>query len=130
MKQITIVAQNRPGLVADISAALGERGINIEELEAETVHAMCVVVLSVDRYDDALAALRDASFDAVTEDALVVRIKDEPGALAKLARRFSDAGIDLRSIRILNRGGGAAMVAISTDRMEEARKLAGEQKPE
>jgi len=123
MKEIVIVTENRAGLVADISEALGSRGINIETLDAEEVHDLAVVELTVDRYDEALAALRDAGFDAISEDALVIRLPDEPGALARVAKRFKDANIDLRSIRIIRRQQGSALVALATERTAQARAL-------
>ena len=123
MKEIVIVTQNRAGLVADISDALAAKGINIETLDAEDVHDLAVVALTVDRYDEALGALRDAGFDAVTEDALVIRLPDEPGALAKVARRFKDANVDLRSLRIIQRQQGFALVALAAERTEQARAL-------
>jgi len=123
MKEIVIITQNRAGLVADISDALAAKGINIETLDAEDAHDMAVVALTVDRYDEALGALRDAGFDAVTEDALVIRLPDEPGALAKVARRFKDADIDLRSLRIIQRQQGFALVALAAERTEQARAL-------
>lgn len=123
MKQITVVTKNRPGLAADLTETLGARGINIENLTAGVVGEIAVFLIIVDRYDEALAALRDASFEAVSEDALVVRIPNEPGALAKVARRFTDAGIALRSMRIIRRIEGWGLVAISTDRITEARRL-------
>ena len=123
MKEIVIVTKNRAGLVADISEVLAARGINIETLDAEEVHDMAVVELTVDRYDVALQALRDAGFEAITEDAIVVRLPDEPGALAKVARRFKEANIDLRSVRILGRQQGSALVALATERTDEARAL-------
>ena len=123
MKEIVIVTKNRAGLVADISEVLAARGINIETLDAEEVQDLAVVELTVDRYDVALQALRDAGFEAITEDAIVVRLPDEPGALAKVARRFKEANIDLRSVRILGRQQGSALVALATERTDEARAL-------
>jgi len=123
MREIVIITQNRAGLVADISDALAARGVNIESLDAEDAHDLAVVSLTVDRYDEALGALRDAGFDAVTEDALVIRLPDEPGALAKVARRFKDADVDLRSLRIIQRQQGFALVALAAERTEQARAL-------
>ena len=123
LKGILIVTKNRPGLVADVTDALGARDINIESLEAEEVHDLATVELTVDRYDEALEVLRDAGFDAVSEDVIVVRIKDEPGSLARLGRRFKDAGISLRSIRILRRHQGFAWIALATPRSAEALAL-------
>jgi hypothetical protein len=126
MKEIQIVAQNRAGLLADIAEVLAQKGINIETFDAEELHDMAVIKLSVDRYDEALQSLRDAGFDAVTEDAILIQLKDEPGALAQVARRFKDAGIDLRSVRIVRRMKDSAIVAVATARTDEARALVKE----
>ena len=123
MKQITIVAESSAGLLTRVSEILAERGINIETLDAETVEDYGVVILTVDRYDEALAALRDAGVHAVSEDAIIIRITDEPGALARIARRFHDAGIPLRSVRIVRRNAGSGLVALSTERTEQALDL-------
>ena len=123
MKQITIVAESSPGLLARVSEILAARGINIETLDAETVQDYSVVILTVDRYDEALAALRDAGLHAVSEDAIIIRIEDEPGALARISRRFHDAGIRLRSVRIIRRSAGSGLVALSTERTERALDL-------
>jgi hypothetical protein len=123
MKQITIVTEDRPGLVADISEALTAAGVNIDSLAAEQVGALAAIVLTVDRYDDALRAIARMPLSAVTEDAILVKIDDRPGALAAIARRFKDAGINLRSIRIISRDSGQAVVAVSTDRTAEALDL-------
>ena len=117
------VLGNRAGLLADISQTLASRGINIETIDAEEVHDTAVIELTVDQYDEALRSLRDAGFHAITEDALLVRLKDEPGALAKVAQRFKEAGIDLRSVRFIRREKDFAFVALATDQSEEAKAL-------
>ena len=126
MKEIVVVTENRAGLLADISQILAARGINIETIDAEEVHDTAVIELTVDQYDEALQSLRDAGFHAITEDALLVRLKDEPGALAKVAQKFKEAGIDLRSVRFIRREQGFAFVALATDQSEEAKALVRE----
>ena len=123
MRQITIVTEGRRGLTADIAQLLAAADINIETLDAEEVEGADVVTLSVDHYNRALAALRDAGYPAVTEDALLVRVEDEPGALAKVAVKFKEAGIPVRSIRIIRRRNGLGIVAISTVRTEAAKAV-------
>ncbi len=123
MKQITVVTESSPGLLAQVSEILAERGINIETLNAETVQDYGVVIFTVDRYDEALVALRDAGVPAVSEDAIIIRIADEPGALARISRRFHDAEIRLRSVRIIRRDAGHGLVALSTERTERALDL-------
>ena len=124
MKQIVVVAKNRTGLLADIFEALAEHNVNIETIDAESIDSSGVLILTVDRYDDALVALnRIPDISAVTEDAIVIRLKDELGALARIAKRFKNANISLRSVRILQRDDQYSLVAISTERTDEALQL-------
>ncbi len=78
MKQITIVTPAQAGLMAEISDQLGKAGINIETLEAFVVRDWDIVQLTVSDYDRALRVLRDAGYDAITEDAVVINVKDQP----------------------------------------------------
>lgn len=123
MKEITVVVDNRAGILADLSEALAARGVNIESIDGEAAESRGVIRLSVDNYDEALSALRDSGFQAISEDALLIRLKDESGALARAAARFKDAGINIRSLRILRREGGYALVTLVTENNEAARNL-------
>lgn len=123
MKEITVVVDNRSGMLADISATLADRGVNIETIDGEAAESRGIIRLTVDLYDEALSALRDSGFQAISEDALLIRLKDESGALAKVAARFKDANINIRSLRILRREGGYALVTLVTEDNEAARAL-------
>ncbi|MCR4337216.1 MAG: ACT domain-containing protein [Candidatus Omnitrophica bacterium] len=123
MKEISIVAENRPGVLADVTDLMAKNKINIDEIEAETIGNMGVIVMAVQQYDLALKVLRDAGFQAVTEDSLLIKLKDEPGALARIALRFKEANINIRGMHIVRRDSGYSIVAISAERSEEAKKL-------
>lgn len=112
MKQLTVLVRNETGVAAEIATCLAERGVNIEEIDIEGVEDRGIVVLSVDRYDDALRALRDQGFHAITQDVLLVRLEDKPGALATIAVRLKEAGIDLRSMHILRRDEGGTIASL------------------
>jgi len=123
VKQITIVAEVKAGLVADISRRLGDAGINIESVDAFEARTWDIVQLTVSDYDRALQVLRDGGYDAISEDAVVINVKDEPGALAQVTRRLYDGGVDMRSMRLLHRQAGEALVAISMDRTDVGMQL-------
>ena len=126
MKQLTVITSNRPGELADITGALAEKNINIENIEADGHGRRGVVVLTVglDAYDEALRTLRaNASFQVVTEDALVVRVEDRPGALAEIATRFKDASVNLRSMHIIHRDNGFSLASIVADNRVQAESL-------
>ena len=51
---------------------------------------------------------------ATTDDPILFRLPDEPGALAKAAQRFKDAGLNIQSLHILDRRADHAIVALTT----------------
>ena len=124
MKQITIVAENHPGLLAEVTQALANENINIEDVDAESHENFAIIILQVDQYDAALQIInQQLGLKAVSEDVILVKLRDQPGALAHLSRRFGDEGIDIRSIRIVHRSGDESIVAICTERSTEAMQL-------
>ncbi|MEM7230745.1 MAG: hypothetical protein AAF517_01135 [Planctomycetota bacterium] len=123
MKQITIVTENSDGMLAKVAKIMADCDINIESLDAESVREQGVINLTVDRYREALHALRDAGLPAVGEETLLIRIPDEPGALARISERFRNAGVPLRSVRIIRRNGGFGLVALSAPRTDAALEL-------
>lgn len=124
MKQLSIIAENRLGVVTEITEALAVGEVNIESLDAELAVDCTVVVLNVDHYDRAMQIIHKLpNMRIITEDAILVKLVNEPGALAKIARRFTDAGIGLRSVRFLERNNEFGLVAISTDRTDSALAL-------
>ncbi|MDH5300989.1 MAG: ACT domain-containing protein [Gammaproteobacteria bacterium] len=124
MKQISIVSDNRAGVMAEITDCLAKENINIDSIDAETFGDYAVTILTVNKYDLALQNLRQIpGIKCITEDAILIRLKDEPGALAKIAMRFKDANINIRSLRFIKRDDTNGLVAISTDRTQEALDL-------
>jgi hypothetical protein len=124
MKQITIITPaDRPGTLADIAERLAGRGVNIVSIDATDDHAHGVVLLEAEPYDEALRALAEAGYHAISEEVLAIRLKDEPGALAKVAARFREPQINIRAMRIVRRDGGWATVLLSTSNNERARAL-------
>ncbi|MEM0969036.1 MAG: hypothetical protein AAF191_17270 [Verrucomicrobiota bacterium] len=123
MKQITVVARQRPQAAIEVAHLLGKAEINLESVDVETIDDTTLVVIGVDHYDEALHLLQEEGWEAVTEDVLLIRLRDEPGAVARVGKRFLDADIQLRSLRILQRKEGWAIVAVSVDRTNRAMAL-------
>ena len=112
MKLLHVLAPNQPGVLARIAEALAAAGVNIEDFDVESHDAEGIISLSVDKYDEALHVLRDLGYRAITQDTLLIRLEDKPGALAKIAVRLKDAGLDLRSMHIVRRAGEFSIVSL------------------
>ncbi len=123
MPRIIVMAQNEVGVIADISRVLADSSINIETISVEALGDKGSISLTTDDYDGALFALTSAGFKTVSDESLLVRLHDEPGALAKVAERLKQAGINIQSLQIVDRREGYTTVAIVTDDRARAESL-------
>ena len=123
MNRLVVIARNEAGVIADIAGALAERNINIETIDAEALGEKGAITLTTNDCDGALRALTDAGFKTVSDDSLVLRLPDEPGALARVAEKFKQSGVNIRSLHILDRRNGYATVAIAADDRARAEAL-------
>ena len=74
-------------------------------------------------HDGTLRVPTGAGLKTVSDKSLVLRLRDEAGALARLAEKFKRAGVNIRSLHILDRRNGYATVAISADDRGKAEAL-------
>lgn len=123
MKLLTVIAEDRPGLLADVTAQLEQAGIDILDLDGEAVGGTAVLTLRADPYREAFHSLSRAGFRVVGHDHLLVRLDKHPGALAELSRQLADAHIDIRGMHIISRDAATGIVALETGEPARARAL-------
>jgi len=102
MKELLVLAKDRIGLLADLSYILGEAGINIESISADTLGDKAVIRLIVS--DDKLGekVLEKGDFIVMSSDAIVIKVMDKPGELSKVARKLANAKISIKTLRVDN----------------------------
>lgn len=127
MNKIFVIASTNANLLSGVSEILGRENINIDNIDFHTFDNMSACSISVDKYDRAKKLLADESFTVIPEESLVVRLEDVPGALAKIAGRFKNAGIPIQRLNVITRDEKHSIVGITADRMDEARKLVMEE---
>ncbi len=123
MIQIDIDVPDRPGELAKLAAILGEASINIDAISAESVGGRSYVSLIASQPMQAREALVKHGYACSTRTVLVVRLEDQPGSLAALAKRLGDAGVDVVSAIHLGTVGGRPQLALGVDNLEKARSL-------
>ena len=123
MDRIIVIAKSDVGVIADITASLAGAGVNIQTINTENTGETGLVIITTDNNDAALQALTAAGFRAVMDNVLVIRLRDEPGALAKVAEKFKNAGVNIQSLHILDRHRDYATVALTADDRAQAERL-------
>ncbi len=123
MKQITIFAEDRVGLLADISYILGKSHINIETVSAASAGGKAFVIIGLTDAARASQMLKANNYSVMEADILVLRLADKPGELARVSQILTDAGISIVNVSILAKGDGVVFDAMQVDKIEPARKL-------
>ena len=113
--RIIIMVNNEVGVLADITRILADARINVESINTQSAGDRGAVILTADDTDRALAVLNQAGYKAVSDEAVVVRLRDEPGALARVADSLKQAGVNIQNLHILARQSGYALIALTTN---------------
>lgn len=123
MKTITIVEQDRVGLLMDISYILGKERINIESISANAIGGKAIITLTVKDGNEAKKILIKNGFHIIEEDMLMVSLRDRPGELATLAKLMKDNGINLVNLYMVSKDAKSTIVAIKPDKPKKAKEL-------
>jgi hypothetical protein len=126
MNLFTVDLKNRPGELAQLSEALGERGVNLE-VGGVTAGDRGFVYFTADDEDAARTAMKAADLPYDEHPALQIRCADRPGAAARFVRTLAGAGINIEGLLPISMSGGEVVFATCVDRPEEARRILGEQ---
>lgn len=84
ISQLTIFLENRPGHLASVTRAIADANINMHALYLADTQDFGVARILCDTPQEAAKVLTDKGFRATVTDVEAVRLKDEPGSLAKL----------------------------------------------
>lgn len=120
LQRIVVLVENEVGAIAGITKVLADGGVNLDALSTETRGDQGAVILTTEQVDRALALLNQAGYKAVSDDAIVLRLPDEPGALASVADELKQAGVNIQGLHILGRQAGYATIVLTTDDRDRA----------
>ncbi len=95
IKQISIFVENKPGRLADITAILAKKNVDIRALSIADTTDYGILRLIVSNPETAVVAIREEGLTASSTDVLGIAIPDVPGGFAKAIRVLADAGISV-----------------------------------
>jgi hypothetical protein len=125
-KELTINLPNKPGQLALLADTLGKAGVNIQALSAATAGSKGVVRIVPDDPGKAKRALRSAKIRVSSErDVLEVRLRNRPGALARVTNRLGKAKVNIDSAYLLAADRRRAVAAIGVKNLSAAKKALG-----
>ena len=124
MQEFNVSLKDKPGELAEVASAVGDHGINILGCVGMGRSSASVTMVTDD--EEATAkVLKDMGRDFDVNELILTTISNKPGALAEMATRLSDAGINIISFYIMKMEIDAADVALTTDNPSKTKEILG-----
>lgn len=124
--QLTLSLASKPGTLAAVARTLSDAGVNVTALSAAEASGRGKIKLLVNDAVRAKRALRKAKYRVNEEPAFVLRLRNKPGALARVTARLAKERINVRSIYATTAGRGSAVVVLTVGgNPSKARRVLG-----
>lgn len=94
-KQLSAWIEDRPGTLGQVADALGEAKVSIRAFMAATFDGRGFVRVVVDKPAVARKVFRKHGWETTEDEVVEVRVKDRPGALAEVADRLGEGGVNV-----------------------------------
>jgi hypothetical protein len=128
--QLSVVIENRPGVLTRLCDALSSHNINIEGFSAygETEHGIVRIV--TEDAERAVDILADRGFLVTRTDVVAVKLANRPAGLLRLARQLAAEEINIHyAYGSAGQAGRLATIYLRVDEPQRASQLLAEKKP-
>ncbi len=125
-KQLTVMLENRPGKLAELTSELARVAVNISAImltEAKPVGPARMVVSNTEAAGKVCETL---GLKVTEENVLVVKVSDRPGALGKVTRKLAEKGINVEyAYGSIAKGPDRALIVLGVSDLSGAEKVLG-----
>ncbi len=126
MRAFIVRLENRPGTLADLGEALGERGINISGLAGSAWDSEGAIAIVTNDDAGTRRVLDEKGLTYRDCDVVSASLEDRPGALGAAARLLADRGVNVDLVMPTAVQGSRITIALGVDDAAAAREALGE----
>jgi hypothetical protein len=123
MKSLTLVADDRVGLLMDIATILAQAKINIETVNADAHAGKAIVIMTLSDAEKGKKVLETAGYKIESTGALVIELDDKPGELGRITALLSKEGISIRSVHTIAKDGKKTVLSLRASDQKKAAAL-------
>jgi hypothetical protein len=118
--------ENRPGELARLAEAVGQRGINITAIGAVAAGGAGGIGLLTNDEAGTREALQAAGISAREIGLVSLSLEHRAGTLAEVARKLADAGVNVELLLATGMSGSNVSIAVGVDDVEAAQRVVGQ----
>lgn len=113
---ISVITENRAGVLAEIAEAIGSANINIDAIEGEGLGEVGIIRIMTRDPKNTAEILRKKGFKVVESEVFILNVPNKPGQLKKISDILSRKRINIQFIyQVISEDGGNAKVIIKVD---------------
>ena len=124
MQEFNVSLTDKPGELAEVASAVGDQGINILGCVGMGRSTASVTMVTDDE-EATTRVLKEMGRDFDVNELILTTLSNKPGALAEMAIKLSDEGINIISFYIMKMEMDAADVALTTDNPSKTKEILG-----
>ena len=124
MQEFNVSLTDKPGELAQVASAVGDEGINILGCVGMGRSTASVTMVTDDE-EATKNVLKSMGRDFEVNELILTSLPNEPGALAGMATKLSDADINIKSFYIMKMELDVADVAMTTDNPSKTKEILG-----
>ncbi len=124
MQEFNVSLTDKPGELAQVASAVGDEGINILGCVGMGRSTASVTMVTDDE-EATKGVLKSMGRDFEVNELIMTSLPNEPGALAGMATKLSDAGVNIKSFYIMKMELDVADVAMTTDNPSKTKEILG-----
>ena len=123
MKTVTIVSNDRVGLLADISYVLGKTGVNIESLNVDVIGERAVITLEVRDPPRAKDTLEKNGFSTTDLKSIVIKLANPAKSIGEVTEMLESENVTIKEKTLLSSDAHDGIFAILVDKPRKASKM-------
>lgn len=121
MKTVTIISEDRVGLLADISYILSKSSINIDGLVADVVGGKAIISLEVRDPKKACDVLGSNGFSTTAPESIVIKVPGD--SMEEISELLEGEQVQVKGLSKLTSDTKDSILALSVDKPRKACKL-------
>ncbi len=121
-KELKVRVEDRPGMLGEVTSALGEKKVNVRAVNGWIENGQGVVRMVVDKVPVARKVLAARGWKAEEQDVLEVELPDKPGTLGDAARKLGAAGVNITHVFVGTAGARKATLFFGVSDIKAALK--------
>ena len=125
MNAFIVEAKNKPGILAEVSQAIADKGVNVVSGAVIGLGESGGFAFISNDETSTRSALREANLTYREVEIMPISVSDEPGSLAKIAKKLADAGVNVELLLPTGMSGNKMTLALGVDKVDAAKKAIG-----